>query len=318
MSMLAKRFQSLVGAGAIATSVLVGFLMVVACAPEPQYKKVVLPASGQPKLASASQPVLAPLRVAVAGVISPKETYKTYQDLLQHLGSRLDRPVELVQRKSYAEINDLIRAGGVDLAFVCSEAFVQGQQDFGMELLAAPEVRGEALYRSYLIVPRDSLAQQLEDLRGKIFAFTDPDSNSGWLVPTYSLMQIGETPDSFFHRVVYTYSHDNSIKAVAEKLVDGAAVDSLVYDYLLAQDPALVERTRVIWRSRPFGSPPAVVHPGLSADLKERLRNPLPSRDGAPRGRPTLDGLMIDRFIVPDQTAYQPVRDMLVSVRGRR
>jgi len=297
---------------------LAALVATVACSTEPQYKRVVLPASGQPRIASASQPVLAPLRVAIAGVISPKETYKTYQDFLQYLGAQLDRPVELVQRKSYAEINDLIRSGGVDLAFVCSEAFVQGQQDFGMELLAAPQVRGEPRYRSYLIVPHDSAVERLDQLRGKIFAFTDPDSNSGWLVPTYVLMQMGETPESFFHRVVYTYSHDNSIKAVADKLVDGAAVDSLVYDYLLSQDPLLVERTRVVWRSQPFGSPPVVVHPNLAADLKERLKETILGMDADSRGKAILDKLMIDRFVVPDQSAYDPVREMLRSVRGRR
>ncbi len=254
----------------------------------------------------------------MAGVISPKETYKTYQDFLQYLGSQLDRPVELVQRKSYAEINDLIRAGAIDLAFVCSEAYVQGQQDFGMELLVAPEVRGEALYRSYLIVPADSTVERFDQLRGKIFAFTDPDSNSGRLVPTYLLWQMGETPEGFFRKVVYTYSHDNSIKAVADKLVDGASVDSLVYDFLLARDPGVAEHTRVVWRSEPFGSPPVVVHPRLSPDLKERLRETLLGMDADPRGRAILDGLMIDRFVVPDQAAYESVREMLRNVRGQR
>lgn len=297
---------------------LTAIVATVACSTGPQYKRVLLPALAQPQLVPASQPVLAPLRVAVAGVISPKETYKTYQDLLQYLGAQLDRPVELVQRKSYAEINDLIRAGGIDLAFVCSEAYVQGQQDFGMELLVAPEVRGEALYRSYLIVPTDSPVERFDQLRDKIFAFTDPDSNSGRLVPSYALSQMGETPEGFFRKVVYTYSHDNSIKAVADKLVDGASVDSLVYDYLEARDPALAEHTRVIWRSDPFGSPPVVVHPGLSAELKERLRQILIGMDSDPRGRAIMDGLMIDRFVVPGPAAYESVREMLRTVRGLR
>ncbi len=306
------------GTGVASLVLMVLVVLAAACSPGPQYKRVLLPAAGQPQLVSASRPVLAPLRVAVAGVISPKETYKTYQDFLRYLGAQLDRPVELVQRKSYAEVNDLIRAGGIDLAFVCSEAYVQGQQDFGMELLAAPEVRGEALYRSYLIVPADSPVERLDQLQGKIFAFTDPDSNSGRLVPTYLLWQMGQTPEGFFRRVVYTYSHDNSIKAVADKLVDGASVDSLVYDYLLSQTPEFAEHTRVIWRSEPFGSPPVVVHPRLSMDLKERLRKILLGMDADPRGRTILEGLMIDRFVVPDQAAYESVREMLRKVRGQR
>jgi phosphonate transport system substrate-binding protein len=292
--------------------------LVTACSPVPQYKRVQLGVPGQTLAASATGSNRAPLRVAVAGVISPKETFKTYQDLLQYLGARLDRPVELVQRKTYAEVNDLIRAGGIDLAFVCSQAYVQGQQDFGMELLAAPMVRGEALYRSYVIVPADSSAARLEDLRGKMYAFSDPDSNSGRLVPTYLLAQMGETPESFFRKVVYTYSHDNSIKAVGDKLVDGASVDSLVYDYTVAREPELAARTRVILRSEPFGAPPVVVNPGLAPELKSRLREIILGMHEDPQGRAILDGLMIDRFVVPDQSSYEPIREMLRKVRGPR
>ena len=179
-------------------------------------------------------------------------------------------------------------------------------------------VGGEALYRSYVIVPADSSAARLEDLRGKMYAFSDPDSNSGRLVPTYLLVQMSETPESFFRKVVYTYSHDKSIKAVADKLVDGASVDSLVYDYTASRDPTLAARTRVILRSEPFGAPPVVVNPALASDLKTRLRETILGMHEDPQGRAILDGLMIDRFVVPDQSSYEPIREMLRKVRGQR
>lgn len=289
--------------------------LVVACAPAPQYKRVSLATAGQAPASAASQWTRAPLRVAVSSMVSPKETFRTYQELLKYLETRLDRPVELVQRKTYAEVNNLVRAGGIDLAFVCTLAYVQGQQDFDMELLAAPQVRGEATYRAYIIVPVDSPTQDLDGLRGRIFAFTDPDSNTGRLVPIYLLRQRGQAPEGFFGKVVYTYSHDNSIKAVADKLVDGASVDSLVYDYTLARNPELASRTRVVYRSEPFGAPPVVVHPGLSVELKDRLREAILGMHEDPRGRAILEGLLIDRFVVPDQAAYDPVRAMLRAVR---
>ena len=299
-----------------ATALLVDF--VAACSQAPQYKRVDLAVPGGPQPPLTSQPTRAPLRVAISAVVSPKETFKTYQELLQYLGRHLGRPVELVQRKTYAEVNDLIRAGGVDLAFVCTLAYVQGQQEFGMELLAAPEVHGEALYRAYVIVPADSPVARLDQLRGKVFAFTDPDSNTGRLVPTYVLWQRGENPEEFFRKTVYTYSHDNSIKAVADKLVDGASVDSLVYDHTLARNPQVAERTRIVFRSEPFGSPPVVVHPQLAKELKDQLRQTILGMDTDPQGQAILNGLLIDRFVVPDQASYEPVREMLRKVRGQR
>lgn len=293
-------------------------VLTVACSPRPEYKQVQLAENGMETAADTAIITRAPLRVAVSSVVSPKETFRTYQDLIQYLGERMDRPVQLVQRKTYAEVNDLIRHGGIDLAFVCTLAYVMGQQEFGMEALAAPQVRGEPLYQSYLIVPADSAATSLESLRGKLFAFTDPDSNTGRLVPTYLLWQQGETPEAFFRQVVYTYSHDNSIKAVADKLVDGASVDSLVYDYSVGKDPRLAEHTRVIFRSERYGSPPVVVHPALSSDLKEQLKTLLLGMGDDPQGRRILDGLMVDRFVTPSQASYEPIREMLRAIRGRR
>jgi len=65
---------------------------------------------------------IVPLRVAVAAVISPEGTVDSYRPLLNYLGTKLGRPIELVQRRTYAEVNDLIRDGKVDLAFVCTRA----------------------------------------------------------------------------------------------------------------------------------------------------------------------------------------------------
>ena len=84
------------------------------------------------------------------------------------------------------------------------------------------------MYHSYFIVNTNSSIQSFDALKGKTFAFTDPHSNTGCLVPTYVLAKRGETPDSFFKEAFFNNSHDNSIKAVAQGLSDGAAVDSLI------------------------------------------------------------------------------------------
>ncbi len=257
-----------------------------------------------------------PLRVAVAAVISPQATLDAYAPLLDYLASKLDRPVQLIQRGTYAEINQLIHSGGADLAFVCGGAYVEGQREFGMELIAAPEVRGETTYYSYIIVPRDSPAQSLSDLRGLTFGFTDPLSNSGYLAPIWLLREIGETPERFFSHTTFTYSHDNSIRAVADHLVDGAAVDSLVYDYTIARDPTFSRQTRVVAKAGPFGIPPVVVHPNLDLELKEQLRSVLLDMAEDPAGRAALDVLLIDRFVVVDDSAYDSIREMARILRG--
>jgi phosphonate transport system substrate-binding protein len=162
-------------------------------------------------------------------MVSPKETLVYYRQLLDYIGSKLGRNVQLIQRKTYGEINELIGKGQIDLGLVCSGPYVTGREKYGFELLAVPQVHGKHFYQSYLIVNKNSTFHKLEDLRGQVFAFTDPESNTGKLVPTYWLMKVGERPETFFSKTIYTYSHDNSILAVARALADGAAVDGLIW-----------------------------------------------------------------------------------------
>jgi phosphonate transport system substrate-binding protein len=255
-----------------------------------------------------------PLRVSVAAVISPRGTAESYQPLLDYLSAKLERPIELVQRRTYAETNDLLEDGEVDLAFVCTSAYIAGRDAFGMELLAAPEVQGAAVYHSILLVPPHSDAESIADLRGGVFAFTDPISHTGRVYPTYLVGRLGSTPDEFFARTFFTYNHDDAIRAVANGLADGAAVDSLVYDFAVQRDPSLAEQVRIIHRSPAFGIPPVVVHPEIRPQLRALLREILFDMRADPAAQPVLEALGVDGFIDIDDSAYDLVREMTIMV----
>jgi len=268
----------------------------------------------QPLPINAQTDVL-PLRVAVAAVISPKGTAESYRPLLDYLSAQLERPVELVQRRTYAEINDLLESGEVDVAFVCTSAYIVGHAEFDMTLLAAPQVNGESNYHSLLIVPAASAAQTLADLRGQTFAFTDPMSNSGRVYPSYLVKQLGSTPETFFARTFYTYSHDEAIRAVAEGLADGAAVDSLVYQFALQRDPALAQQVRVIHASPPFGIPPVVVSPNVRPQLLVELQNLLLNLDESAEGQMALQAMGVERFVLIEDSAYDSARELIEQAR---
>lgn len=288
---------------------LVG-LVLAGCAPAERYPRVRLSGQDTARASPATAPQKVPLGVAVAPVLSPRESFKLYAPLLDYLARRIDRPVEPIQRRTYGEINELVRYGRADVAFVCDYAYVDGERSFGMQSLVAPVVQGKSTYQSFIIVPRDSVAQSLFDLQGASFAFSDPLSSSGWLYPTHLLREIGERPESFFKRHIFTFSHDKTVQAVADRLVDGGAVDSLVYDFMLANAPRYGTDTRVIQRSESWGNPPVVVHPRIDPDLRDKLKQVFLTMHEDPLGRSALASLMIDRFIPTDESAYDPVRRM--------
>jgi phosphonate transport system substrate-binding protein len=248
--------------------------------------------------------------VSVGAMISPKETFIYYRQLLDYIGKHLGLEAQLIQRKTYEEINELFGKGGIDLAFVCSGPYATGKKKYGFELLSTPQVHGSHFYQSYLIVNEESPYRSLEDLRGLVFAFTDPASNTGKLVPTYWLAKGGERPKTFFGNTIYTYSHDNSILAVAKGLVDGAAVDSLIWEYYHRKYPTFTSRTRIIKKSESYGIPPLVASRPLAPALKNRIRQLVFSMHQDPEGGKILNELMIDRFIPPNEEWYEGIREM--------
>jgi len=250
------------------------------------------------------------LRVAVAAMISPEATRRYYYDMVELIGDRLGMRTTFIQRRTYAEVNKLVEDREVDVAFVCAGPYVEGHDGFGMEILAVPVVDGKKVYHSYIISADDSKITSFSDLRGKRFAFTDPDSNSGCLVPRYMLSRMDETPETFFSETFFTHSHDNSIRAVSQGQADGAAVDSLIYDFLKQNEPHITAGTVVVEESPPYGIPPIVTYPDLDPVLKARITGLLYGLREDPKGRDILDHLRIERFEPGDDKAYGEVRAM--------
>lgn len=255
-----------------------------------------------------------PLRVAIAAVISPQGTLESYAPLLEYLEAKLGRPVERLQSSTYAETNEILASGLADVAFVCTGAYIHGSSEFGMEILAVPEISGESVYFSWVIVPFDSPVNDIADLRGSVFAFTDPLSLTGWMYPNFMLLQINEQPEAFFGRTFFTYSHDQAIHAVASGFADGAAVDSLIYNYLVEREPSIAQKVRIIHKSPAFGMPPIVTNPGIQPQLRADLQEIFLGMTDDPDGQAALGALGIDRFVLVEDQLYDSAREVELTM----
>jgi len=256
------------------------------------------------------------LRVAVAPIMSPKSSLASYSGLVSELGRQLGGTGELLLRDSYADVDSLLRTRRVDIALVGTWPFVEGERDYGLQLLATPVVAGAAVYHALIIAPTGVAVERIEDLGGRRFAAADPLSNTGWLYVADELWQRGLDPERFFSEVVYTGGHDRSVHAVADGLVDAASVDSVVFARVVAAEPALGRRVRVLQASPAFGMPPLVVSPHLNRALRDEITAVLLRFHETERGRAALRQAGIDRFITPDPRSYDGVRKMAARFRA--
>jgi phosphonate transport system substrate-binding protein len=231
----------------------------------------------------------------------------------QWLERKLGRAVVFVQRGSYREIVDLVRAHKLDFAWVCGYPFVRYRKE--MTLVAVPLWRGQPTYQSYVIVPADDTrSTSLSDLRGKVFAYSDPDSNSGYLYPRYVLTTLGEVPDNFFARSFFTWAHRKVVEAVGVALADGGAVDGYVWETLAESNPELTRATRIIDRSPPLGYPPFVARADIPAGELNRFRAILLEMAGDPDGLDLLRRLRLDGFTVGEPALYDGIAHMAARV----
>ena len=189
-------------------------------------------------------------------------------ELLDRLRAFLARStgqqVTLVQRRTYEEITSLLVSGQLTAAWICGYPYIQYQSR--LSLLAVPVWRRQPLYQSYLIVGRDRSAGSLDDLKGDIHAFSDPNSNSGCLVTRALLARKRLRPTDFFTRTFYTYSHRNVVRAVASGLAESGSVDGYVWEVLAEVEPDLTQQTRIVSRSEWLGFPP------VACELSTRAR----------------------------------------------
>ena len=223
----------------------------------------------------------------------------------QYLETRLRRPVDMVQRRSYRQILVMLAEGKLDCAWLCGYPYVRMKAHLG--LVAVPLYQGQPLYRSYLIVPaEDRSTRGIADLRGKVFAFSDPDSNSGWLTPQVELKRAGLDSSTFFKKGFFTWSHRKVVEACAVGLAQGGAVDGYIWDTLAHLHPELTAATRVVWRSPEYGFPPIVMRRGLAEEASD-LKHALLEMSETPPGRHLLGRLNLDGFVAGDPRLYDGI-----------
>lgn len=215
--------------------------------------------------------------------------------LRTYLGKATGRPVRLVQRRTYQEITALLVSGQLDAAWICGYPYIRYRDQLG--LLAVPVWQGQPLYQAYIIVDAERAAPRLEDLEGDIHAFSDPDSNSGYLMTRARLAEMRRRPDTFFRRSFFTYGHRNVVRAVASGLAESGSVDGYVWEVMTETEPELTHRTRVLTRSDWLGFPPvAASREARDSDRTRALKSALTRMHDDDQGREVLRMLRLDRF----------------------
>jgi phosphonate transport system substrate-binding protein len=194
------------------------------------------------------------------------------------------------------------------------KAYVEATNDNYANVEPVVQVRlanGSLGYRSCLIVHADSDIFSPEDIGGKTFAFNDPNSTSGYLVPmTMFLNEMGINPKAYFSKLTFSGSHEASILAVTNKKVEVASTNLPDVQQLTREGKVPRGALRIIWVSKLIPNDPIVVRKDLPDSLRQAIQASLASMKEQHPEAFAEGGAFIGGFQKADDAKYQVIREL--------
>ena len=248
---------------------LVG-LFLVGCQPQETKTKGIVSVGG-----------LEVLRMGLIPADDADEMLRNYEPIKEYLSVELGIPVEIQVTSDYTAAIEAMRAKHIDMAWFGPFSYIIAANVAGAEAIVngVKASTGSATYKSVIIVNADSGIETLEDLKGKTFAFVDPASTSGNLIPRKMLIENGIDPDNDFSTSYFAGTHNAVQYAIANGKVDAGASGDNVYQRMVDSGEISADVNKIIYESEPIPGSPIVVRGDLPAEFKQKIQDVLVNMD---------------------------------------
>jgi len=234
-----------------------------------------------------------------------------FEPLMQHLEKELKVKVEAFSASDYAGIITAMTHKHIEFAYFGPKSYVEASARAGAEALALElDKDGAKGYQGILITNKKSGITTIEQAtdKTKTFAFTDPNSTSGCLVPSVLFYRDLKTPpETLFKEVSFSGSHGASILAVKNNKVDVAATNDIDLNRMIEKGSAAKDDFNIIWTSELIPGSPMAGRKDLPQGLKEAFSKALISFNNNKEG---LDKLQNGGYAPVTDATYDVVRYM--------
>ena len=226
-----------------------------------------------------------PLKLGVHPYLASSELIKRFSPLADYLGKRLGRPVTIDISSTYDTHIQKLANGFLDVAFMGPASYVKLTGQSGRRpILAAFETTSGKTFRGYIIARSDSPLASLAQLKGKRFAFGDPDSTLSHVVPRHMLLKSGIDIKQFTE-VKYLANHDNIALGVLSGAYDAGAVKQETFHQYQSQG------LKSLAVSPPIPDHLFVARTGLPQSTVQALTKALLALKDSAEGRLILSGI---------------------------
>jgi phosphonate transport system substrate-binding protein len=244
--------------------------------------------------------------------------------LANYLGEKLGIACEFIADPPWQERERMIDTGHANIGWICGLPYVHKIDRAGVqiELLVAPVManaryKGRPVYFSDVIVHSESNFTTFADLRGRRWAYNEPNSHSGYNLTRFMLAKMGEF-DDFFEHVTEAGSHQAALQLLLDGKIDGTSIDSTVLEIELRHKPDLSTHLRKLATWGPSPIPPWVIHKQVPSHMRDKIRITLLEMDSDLKGKVVLADLGIKKFTQVNDTYYDPIREMEIKAQRVR
>jgi phosphonate transport system substrate-binding protein len=254
------------------------------------------------------------LTFALLSTENASEITRRWGPILAQLEKDLGVKVKSVTATDYRGTIEALKFKKAELGHLGPKAYVEASANnyANVEPIAQLQLANGSLgYRSCLIVHSDSEVFTPEDMAGKTFAFNDPNSTSGYLVPSaFFMMDMGVDPKKYFSKITFSGSHEASILAVANKKVEIASTNMPDLSQLTRENKVPRGALRVIWVSKLIPNDPIVVRKDMPASLRSAITESLTTMKARNPEVFKEIGAWLGGFVPADDGKYQVIRDL--------
>jgi phosphonate transport system substrate-binding protein len=212
----------------------------------------------------------------------------------------------------YAGVIAALRSGQVDVAYLSSFPYALASGRMHLTPLAMPWVRGDLMYHGIVFVRRESPIHTIDDLKGRTFAFGDPGSTSGYLLPR-RLLETHGIPLSALKRYYNAGDANAVVAAVENGTADAGAAYNLVFEVAYKEHPEKTSQMRVVARTEDIPNGIYVAREGLPAAQIDALKQAFQDMNTDPDGRAAMLKAPNDKVVPPDDRLFNGVRETAMA-----
>jgi len=221
------------------------------------------------------------LRMGLIPADDAEEMLRDYEPIKQYLSQQLGIPVEIQVTSDYTAAIEAMRSKHIDMAWFGPFSYIIAANVADAEAIVNGVRRsdGKSDYHSIIVTRIDSGIKTLADLKGRSFAFVDPASTSGNLIPRKMLIENGINPDEDFSMSFYAGTHNSVEYAIANKKVDAGADSDNSYQRMVKAGEIDPNINKIIYTSSSIPGSPIVVRGDLPENLKKKIKDALVNMD---------------------------------------